>query len=84
MVRAYESFAFKIIQNQKITLYFNKEILIKLMAEKLCNGAYQAIEEKKYRKSSLVAINSKLKAYIPQWTVNQKFKFFIKLLRLYL
>lgn len=54
------------------------------MAEKLCNGAYQAIEEKKYRKSSLVAINSKLKAYIPQWTVNQKFKFFIKLLRLYL
>lgn len=84
MVRAYESFTFKVIRNPKITSYFNKEILIKLMAEKLCNGAYQAIEEKKYRKSSLVAINSELKVYISQWPMDQKIKFFIKLLKSYL
>lgn len=54
MVRAYESFTFKVIQNPKITSYFNKEILIKLMAEKLCNGAYQAIEEKNTEKVHLL------------------------------
>lgn len=83
-VKAYEKFALKITQNPKIFEYFNAEILKRLMAEKLCNGAYHAIEDKKYRKSSLLAINSTLKIYILQWSLKQKIKFCIKLFKSYI
>ncbi|WP_175629133.1 glycosyltransferase [Bacteroides acidifaciens] len=83
-VRAYENFALKVTQNPKTSEYFNGEILKRLMAEKLCNGAYHVIEDKKYRRSSLIAINSKLKTYISQWSLKQKIKFYIKLLKSYI
>ncbi len=79
-VHAYERFAEKVYNSSFVEKYFDKNLLRHLMADKLCGGAYHAIEDKNTKKSALVARKSPLVIYSSKWSKKMKLKFLIKCL----
>ncbi len=77
-LHSYERFTEKIYNNPKTELYFDKDLLRELMAAKLCDGAYEAVNHKTLRIPALNARKSELKLFSPKWSASKKLKFFIK------
>lgn len=77
-VHAYERFVEKVYHSPKLPLYFDKEIVRDLMAEKLCVGAYFAVSDKNLRPSALAARKSPLMRYAKPWSFKMIIKFYIK------
>lgn len=77
-VHLFERFVEKVYNNPTTLKYFDKECLRRLMADKLCNGAYHAIDNKQLKQAALAARRSELKKYAEKWTVALKVKFLIK------
>lgn len=77
-VHLFESFVKKVYEDSRIGKYFDKDIVRKLMAEKLCNGAYHAIDNKQLKESALTARKSELRKYSAAWSFKVKAKFLIK------
>lgn len=76
-VHLYESFVKKIYDDPLLCTYLDKDIALKLMAEKLCDGAYHAIDDKKLKQSALTARKSELVKY-SKWGMLKYVKFLIK------
>lgn len=79
-VHAYERFAEKVYYNERLSVYFDKDIVRRLMSSKLCNGAYHVVSNKRLIKSAVSARKSPLKKYTDGWALKQTIKFYIKLL----
>lgn len=77
-VHLYENFVKKIYNDSKLGKYFDKDIVRRLMAEKLCDGAYHAIDDKKFKQSALTARKSELVRHSSNWGMFQRIKFLIK------
>lgn len=77
-VHVFERFAEKVYNNPITSKYFDRDCLRRLMAEKLCGGAYHAIDNKQLKQAALAARRSELKKYAEKWTVALKVKFLIK------
>lgn len=77
-VHAYERYVQKVYCNNALSSYFEKELVRKLMAEKLCEGAYHAINDKALYKSALEARKSNLNQYCSSWSYKMRVKFRIK------
>ena len=77
-VHVYEHFVEKIYKNPATSMYFDKDFLRRLMADKLCNGAYHAIDNKQLKQAALAARRSWLKKYACEWSLALRIKFVIK------
>lgn len=77
-MHAYERFVDKLNINPLTERYFDKELLRLLMAQKLCDGAYHAIDNRLLRKVALAARTSELRQYSSEWSIKSHIKFLIK------
>ena len=77
-VHLIESFVEKIDLNPNLDKYFNKSIVRRLMANKLCYGAYHAVDDKKTKKAAIEARKTHLIKYCDDWTTEMKIKFIVK------
>lgn len=77
-VRLIESFTEKFLLNPSLDRFFDKMIVCHLIANKLCYGAYHAIDDKNTRKPAIEARKSPLMKYSDDWTIKMKVKFIIK------
>ena len=77
-VHVYEHFVEKIYKNPATSKYFDKDCLRRLLAEKLCNGAYHAIDNKQLKQAALASRRSWLKKYVCEWSLVLRIKFTIK------
>lgn len=77
-VHAYERFVEKVYDKPALSEYFDKDLVRRLMAEKLCGGAYHAINDKALYKSAMEARNSGLIRYCAPWSNKMRLKFRIK------
>ena len=77
-VHVYEHFVEKVYKNPATSIYFDKDCLRRLMADKLCNGAYHAIDNKQLKQAALAARRSWLMKYAEKWTIALKVKFNLK------
>lgn len=77
-VHVYEHFVEKIYKNPATSNYFDKDSLRRLMADKLCGGAYHAIDNKQLKQAALAARRSWLKKYANKWPFNYSIKFIVK------
>lgn len=77
-VHLFERFVEKVYNNPATSQYFDKDCLKRLMADRLCNGAYHAIDNKQLKKSALAARRSGLKKYSTLWPLNYRIKFIVK------
>lgn len=79
-VHVFEHFVEKVYNNPITLKYFDRDCLRKLMADRLCGGAYHAIDNKLLKKSALAARRSWLKKYSTKWPCNHKIKFIVKVI----
>ena len=77
-IHVFEHFVKKVYNNPALSKYFDRDCLRRLMSEKLCGGAYHAIDNKQFKKSALAARRSWLKEYASEWSLVVKIKFIIK------
>lgn len=77
-IHAYERFTQKIYENPVTGKYFDKNLLRLKMADKLCTGAYHAIDDNATKKTALLARKSPLLKYATSWSLKMKIKFIIK------
>lgn len=77
-VHLFESFVKKVYEDSLLGKYFDKDIVRRLMAEILCDGAYHAIDDKQLKESALTARKSELRKYSATWPFKIEVKFLIK------
>ena len=77
-LHAYERYAHKVYRNPKTALFFDKDLLRKIMANKLCDAAYMAIDNSKLRKVAVVARKTNLKQFSSKWPTSKRLKYLIK------